>query len=261
MRRQPAPKRPPDCQVAASTFRVGRRRILATGAEALGRWAVQQGILPRAEGGTQRPPAERLAGLMADPACALPLAGLDPAALVALRRRRLAALGSVDAMLVEQAALAAAITLLCELHGLPWPHPMQAEAADGTWLIAPETLRAARRRGDGIALALACGARFAEVERMTLDCATGGGAWLLLPGRALQVPAGLAPCQEPLEPGRGVVALARSLDLTEPTVRLSGLADRLCRGSHLDEAFVMAGVGSDPPMAPIRIPWLGEVPG
>lgn len=258
MRARPAPTPPtPDALAAASTFRIGRRRVLATGAEALGRWAIQIGILPRAEGGTQRPPAERLAALMADPACALPLAALDPATLVALRERRLAALGSQDAMLVEQAALAAAIATLCEVHGLHWPHPMAAVAGDGVSLLDAGSLEVLRRRtgADALDLALACGARFAEMETASVTTDDDGAAWIVLPGRWVQAPPRPGPSLRSAS-GAGFRALAAAQGLEETPLRLTALAGRLGRGSHLDEAFLMVGCGTDRTTA-IRIPWLG----
>ena len=243
---------------AMSSFRVGRRRVVATLAETLGRWAVQQGTLPLAEGGTQRSPTVRLAGLLADPAAALPLSALDPDALVALRRRRLEALASADAMLVEQAAIAAAVTELCDLHRLPWPHPLAAAASDGVVLILPEQIGAIRRMVPGtepaLDLALATGARVAELEELALwDAAS---AALMLPGRRIALPPDLAERLGP-RPGAGLAALLRGLGMAEPALRLTALAQRLGAGSHLDEAFRLAGCCSAAEHAGPLVPWFG----
>ena len=127
--------------IAPSTIRIGPRRILATMAEALRRWAIDQGTLPEAEGGTHLAPLRRLADLMEDPLCALPLAAVTPADLVALRRRRAVALASPGAMLVEQAALAAAIDALRDLHLPRLSSPFLVPAADGLFLSDPADLR------------------------------------------------------------------------------------------------------------------------
>lgn len=243
---------------AASSFRIGRKRVVATLAGTLGRWAVQQGILPRAEGGTQCPPATRLAGLLADPAAELPLSALTPAVLAALRERRRDALGSPDAVLVEQAALAAAVTELCTLRGLRWPHPLATPAADGMALLTPDALADARRdageEASALDLALATGARLDELEALARGACLSG--WLALPGRRVVLPPDLA-ARLAARPGAGLAALLRRLGLTEPALRLTALAGRLAAGSHLDEVFLLAGCGAAPEQPGPLVPWFG----
>ena len=133
--------------VRLSSFRIGRRHVLATGAEALCRWAIEQGTLPAAEGGTHVAPLVRLAALAEDPACMLPMAALVPAELTRLRLRRHAALGSAAAVLAEQAALAAAFSALCELYMQDCGNPLGPAAPDGCYLLAEATRDAIAARG------------------------------------------------------------------------------------------------------------------
>lgn len=115
-----------------SAIRIGPRRIPGTLAEALRRWCIDQGTLPEAEGGTHLAPVRRFESLLQDIACAWPLAILSPEDLSALRARR-RPLG-VAAMLVEQAALAAAVDALRELHLPQLDNPFHAPADDGVFL-------------------------------------------------------------------------------------------------------------------------------
>ena len=257
----------------ASTFRVGRKRVLATGAEALGRWAIQQGILPRAEGGTQLAPALRLADLLADPACALPLAALGPTELAGLRARRLGAGAAV--MLAEQAALAAAIAMLFELQGMTLAQPFAALAPDGWQLPAEamcrQALAQARQESPGHAAALelllASGAAPTELAA----CGPAGfnpqQQALLLPGRRVALPPGLARRAEAglrawQQPGFAAwlagwrPRAAGAGPLSEGSWRLAALVRRLEGGSHLDEVFILAGE-SAAAAAPL-VPWAGE---
>lgn len=121
--------------VRASTIRIGSKRFLGTAAEALQRWAIAQGTLPRQEGGTQVAPVRRLAALMADPACALPLAALRAPTLQQLRARRAAALRDSGALLAEQAALAAALEEFRGFHLPALPNPLHDPADDGLYLL------------------------------------------------------------------------------------------------------------------------------
>ena len=115
--------------------RIGTKRFLGTAAEALRRWAIDQGTLPRSEGGTEIAPLQRLAPLMADPDCALPLAALQPADLAALRARRLAALGCPAEMLAEQAAMVAALEHFRDFHIPSLDDPFAEPAPDGLCLL------------------------------------------------------------------------------------------------------------------------------
>jgi hypothetical protein len=254
-------RRAEDGRAVLTSFRVGRRRVIATAHEALQRWSVQQGILPRAEGGTQRPPGERLAGLMADPACHLPLSELDAQSLLALRSRRLAELKDWSAMLVEQAAMAAAIDALRELHGPHWPNPLLQSAPDGVSLICLAKLDGIRQRmcclGSrqllAIDIALASGARFTELDGLSRSAFGSAQGWLSLPGRRVQLPEPLA---ARLAPCIGIADLAAELGLEESSVRLTALTRRLAAGSHLDEAFLLAGCVDAGTPAPL-VPWFG----
>jgi hypothetical protein len=127
-----------------SAIRIGPRRIPGTLAEALRRWAIDQGTLPEAEGGTHLAPLRRFEPLLSDPACAWPLAALRPDDLVALRARRRAALGEA-AMLVEQAALVAAVDALRDLYLSHLENPFCAVADDGVFLTPEGDPPAARR--------------------------------------------------------------------------------------------------------------------
>ena len=115
-----------------SAFRIGPRRIAGTLAEALRRWSIDQGTLPEAEGGTHLAPVRRFESLLRDPTCAWPLTILLPADLAALRARRHAAGEAM--MLVEQAALAAAVEALRDLYLQHLDNPFHAAAPDGVFL-------------------------------------------------------------------------------------------------------------------------------
>jgi hypothetical protein len=125
-----------------SAIRIGSRRIPGTLAEALRRWLIDQGTLPEAEGGTHLAPIHRFESLLLDPACAWPLAILSPEDLVALRARRV---GGEAMVLVEQAAMAAAVEALRDLYLRHLDNPFHAVAADGVFLMehAAEGPRAA----------------------------------------------------------------------------------------------------------------------
>lgn len=263
-----------------STFRIGRRQVLATGAEALRRWSIEQGTLPAAEGGTHVAPLARLAALAEDPACLLPMAALTPAELARLRLRRQAALGSAAAVLAEQAALAAAFSALCELYLQECGNPLGLTAPDGCYLLPMATRDAIVARATqedpqlGLALELlfATAARpeeLAACRRGDLDMAR---RCLLLPGRAVGLPnslAGRLPAANPPDapllagpwPGQvpaWLAALPRmlprcslELPLTAETLRFTALVARLQAGCHLDEALILAGAA---PAAALELP-------
>jgi hypothetical protein len=251
--------------IKPSTIRLGPRRLLGTMAEALRRWAIDQGTLPLAEGGTHLAPVTRLADVIADPACALPLAALGPEDLAALRARRLAALRNEAAVLVEQAALAAAIDALRDLYLPHLPNPFLHAAADGIALLeeadcARLLALAALEEPDlacALALPLTTGAAPTLLFSATLEPSGAAGAeWLLLRGLRLPWPSGLCRPQGP--PGAallgvmGPAALAQETArlgrrlgreaLTPGTLWLTGLAVALRDGRHLDEAMVLAGL-------------------
>jgi hypothetical protein len=243
-----------------STIRIGPKRIIGTGAEALRRWAIDQGTLPRAEGGTHLAPLTRLQPMMADPACALPLAALAPEDLAGLRARRHAALGSESAMLVEQAALAVAIDELMSLYLPSLQQPFHRPAPDG--LSIPED-------ADCAGLLSRCLAQDAELGRAVgLILTTGIAPPVLLASRTdewhprtqrlhaqgleLAWPGGLAtPSGAPatrLFGGLSVASLAAALLGTDgegPSLSglwLAGLRVALRDGRHLDEALALAGL-------------------
>ncbi|MBC9177904.1 hypothetical protein [Pseudoroseomonas ludipueritiae] len=251
--------------VKPSTIRLGPRRLLGTMAEALRRWAIDQGTLPEAEGGTHLAPVTRLAELMADPACALPLAALQPEDLALLRARRRAALGSEAAMLLEQAALAAAIDALRDLYLPDLPNPFLRTAPDGLTLMeeadCARLLLLLQQHETGlaraVALLLTTGAAPARLFSATLpECLSKAGDGLCLGGLLRPWPAGLARPQEPLgAPLLGALdaaALAQELEnlshrlglasLTTETLWLTGLTVALRDGCHLDEAMALAGL-------------------
>jgi hypothetical protein len=243
-----------------STIRIGPKRIIGTGAEALRRWAIDQGTLPRAEGGTHLAPLIRLQPLMADPACALPLAALAPEDLAGLRARRHAELGSESAMLVEQAALAVAIDALMSLYLPSLQQPFHRPATDG--LSIPED-------ADCAGLLSRCLAQDAELGRAVgLILTTGIAPPVLLASRtddwnprmqrlhaqglALAWPEGLATpsgaAGTPLIGGLSVASLAAALlriGGERPSLDglwLAGLRVALRDGRHLDEALALAGL-------------------
>jgi hypothetical protein len=238
--------------VKSSTIRIGSKRILATGAEALRRWAIDQGTMPRAEGGTHLAPQLRLAALQEDPACTIPLAALSGAELAELRRRRLNVLGDHAAMMVEQAALAAAIDSLCELYLPHLPHPFLQPAPDEILLLgaadcAIAIAESARRTPEwqraiglllltGAAPHLLLGAQLSDLDRarQRLRLATGWVAW----------PSGLAwPEGTPTTPILAPLGDSALHDgLPRDTYWLTGLHLALRDGRHLDEALALAGL-------------------
>ena len=267
----------------ASTVRVGAKRLVATGAEALRRWAIEQGTLPHAEGGTQLAPIVRLGGLLDDPACALPLAVLGPDELAALRERRRAA-GPVAAVLAEQASLASAIQTFCEFFRLALPHPFAAVAPDAWTLLSRERyaeLRSLARRVDAaleLALELlwvtaAEPAELAACQQQDVDRASRS---LQLPGRQVALPpalfrrlppGGLAGASllpglaedrlqawlaEPAAGGGGTARRAadRSLAMAPQALRLGALVARLQAGSHLDEILPLIPYEQEPGLRP-----------
>lgn len=253
--------------VKPSTIRLGPRRLLATMAEALRRWAVDQGTLPEAEGGTHLAPVTRLAELMADPACALPLAALQPEDLALLRARRRAVLGSEAAMLLEQAALAAAIDALRDLYLPDLPNPFLQPAPDGLalleeadcarlLLLLPDSEPGLTR---AVALLLTTGAAPARLFSATLSrCFLPDHDGLCFGGLSRPWPAGLArpkgPPDAPLLGTCDAAVLARELGrlshrlggapLTIGALWLTGLTLALRDGCHFDEAMILAGCTS-----------------
>ena len=269
--------------IRLSSFRIGRRQVLATGAEALCRWAIEQGTLPAAEGGTHVAPLVRLAALAEDPACMLPMAALVPAELTRLRLRRHAALGSAAAVLAEQAALAAAFSALCELYMQDCGNPLGPAAPDGCYLLAEATRDAIAARGaqDDPYLGLALELLFATAATPEELAACRQGAFnmarrcLALPGRTVVLPVPLArrlpsanPADAPLLAGlqpeqvlAWLAALPRMLPrhgltppLTADTLRFSALVARLQTGCHLDEALILAGAAPVTASDPL-VPW------
>ncbi|PHK93682.1 hypothetical protein CR162_16975 [Pseudoroseomonas rhizosphaerae] len=250
----------------ACTVRIGSKRFLGTAAEALRRWAIDQGTLPRDEGGTQLAPLLRLAPLLEDPACAWPLGLLDAAELAALRRRRLAALDDLGAMLAEQAALFAALEMFRDFYLPALDDPFARIAPDGLCILDEASCAQAIAWGGQVSedMGLAIGlmlttaapaealrtCREAQADRLagrlhlpgglTLRPAGGlmpaprkGAASLLLPG--LPELAGMQ---------RAVGEIGRRIGrpgLTTEALRLTALAGALCGGRHLDEVLLMAG--------------------
>ncbi len=238
-----------------STIRVGHKRIAATGAEALRRWAIDQGTLPSSEGGTHRPPIDSLATLLADPANALPLFALTPADLAAQRARRSEALGDDDILMVEQAALSLAIDDLSALYLPALQNPFSRPAPDGIFLpddaqCASLLAEAGRQDADlhcavaliltvGVSPTLLVGGRLRQRDgRLLWD--GGSATWpeglALPPGRTA-----------PLPPGWTLQRLTRDLARiggSVTTIRnlwLKGLALAMRDGRHLDEAFALLG--------------------
>lgn len=250
--------------------RIGSKRFLGTAAEALRRWAIDQGTLPRSEGGTQLAPLQRLGPLMADPDCALPLAALLPADLAGLRARRLAALGCPEAMLVEQAALAAALEQFRDFHLPALEDPFAEIAPDGLCVLdeaaCAQLLSRAGRAGPLVerlaGLLLTTAAPLPALLRWSNAQADRAAGLLHRPdGPPLPVPAELLPPaserpEAPLLPGldlaaatRAIAALGEALErpgLRPEALRLTGLTQALNQGRHLDEALLLAGARADP---------------
>lgn len=239
-----------------STIRIGHKRISGTGAEALRRWAIDQGTLPASEGGTHQAPVNRLAPLMADPASALPLFALESEDLVGLRTRRLEALGELCGMLVEQAALAVAIDDLREFYLPDLDNPFHRPAKDGVFILeaacCAQVLSEAQRRdadlGRAVALILTTGlspdlllASHAHESEGRLSWEGGEVAW----------PAGLhwpretdrpVPSHWTLQTLQDAVVRIGVEGLTLSSLWLTGLYTALQDGRHLDEALSLAGI-------------------
>ena len=249
-----------------STIRIGPKRIVGTGAEALRRWAIDQGTLPRAEGGTHLAPLARLQPLMDDPACALPLAALTPEDLASLRARRLAVLGDPAAMLVEQAALAAAIDDLASLHLPSLEQPFHRQAPDGLLLpddagcaaVISHTLAQDAVLGRAVGLVLTTGiapsvllaCRTSDWNART-QCLRAQGLELAWPG-GLATPDGSA--DSALLGELTTASLASAVlriggGLSLPGLWLAGLRVALRDGRHLDEALALAGLHQADPTA------------
>lgn len=245
--------------------RIGSKRFLGTAAEALRRWAIDQGTLPRSEGGTQLAPLQRLGPLMADPDCALPLAALLPADLAALRARRLAALGCPDTALVEQAALAAALEQFRDFHLPALEDPFAEVAPDGLCVLdeaaCAQLLSQAGRVGTAlermVGLMLTTATPLPALLRWSSAQADRAAGLLHRPdGPPVPAPAELLPPPgtaptTPLLPGldraaaeRGLAALGAALGrpgLAPEALRLTALTQALNQGGHLDEALRLAG--------------------
>jgi hypothetical protein len=245
--------------------RIGTKRFLGTAAEALRRWAIDQGTLPRCEGGTGLAPLQRLGGLMADPDCALPLAALQPGDLAGLRARRLDALGCPAEMLVEQAALAAALEHFRDFHIPALDDPFAEPAPDGLCLLDEAAcgqaigwaLSEGPVPGRLVALMLAT----AAPPEMLLACCNGhaearSGQLRLPGGQVVAVAADLlppadAPAADPLLPGLTPAAAAAMLarlatrlgrpGMTPAALQLTALTLALAQGQHLDEVLGLAG--------------------
>jgi hypothetical protein len=250
----------------ASMVRIGSKRFLGTAAEALRRWAIDQGTLPLAEGGTQIAPLQRLAALIADADCALPLAALTPADLARLRRRRLAALGCSAGLLGEQAALAAALDHFREFFLPALDDPFAEVAEDGLCILDEATCAQAigwaGQVSDDLSRAVGLLLTTAAPVEALLACSQGhadreGGRLCLPGGLTVPAPHDLLPHEDadPEAPllGRlrdaaalraGVAEIGRRLDrpgLLPEALRLTGLTIALQQGQHLDEVLSLAG--------------------
>jgi len=248
------------------TIRIGSKRFLGTAAEALRRWAIDQGTLPRAEGGTQVAPLQRLAPLLEDSDCALPLAVLSPEDLSALRRRRLVALQDTAAMLAEQAAMAAALEQFRDFHLPALDDPFGEIAPDGLCVLdEPSCAQAigwagqmSEAWGRFVALLLLTGAPVPTLLGACCGHADARSGRLHLPGGPVLTPppdlfpAPAAAPEAPLLPGlqaAGVVAegmreIGRRLQrpgLRPEALQLTALVAALNQGQHLDEILLLAG--------------------
>lgn len=246
-------------------IRIGTKRFLGTAAEALRRWAIDQGTLPRSEGGTQLAPLQRLGALMADADCALPLAALQPGDLAALRARRLATLGCPAEMLVEQAALAAALEHFRDFHIPSIDDPFAEPGPDGLCVLeealCAQAIGWAGQSGAAIGRLVGLMLTTAAPLEALLACCNGHadrrGSQLRLPGgQQVSVPAELlpeadAPDAGPLLPGltaaaagHAIAGIGRRLGrpgLTPPALQLTALTLALNQGQHLDEVLSLAG--------------------
>lgn len=257
--------------IRASTVRIGSKRFLGTPAEALCRWAIDHGTLLQDEGGSGIAPRTRLAPLAADPICAIPLAALVPDDLVLLRRHRLAALGCAATLLVEQAALAAAIETFCEFFLPALGTPFAEGAADGICLLDAATMARVAAEAErlppalGLALRLVLATGIAPEELAAARLVEVPAPALALPGRTLPLNAVLArrlppraqvggallpPSLPPAEIAEAVAALGRRLGrpgLTVEALRGSAFAAQLRAGAHLDEVLGLAGAEGTAP--------------
>lgn len=246
--------------------RIGSKRFLGTAAEALRRWAIDQGTLPRNEGGTQIAPLLRLGPLLEDPACAWPLSVLNAADLAALRARRLAVLHDAAPLLVEQAALFAALEAFREFHLPALDDPFAEVAPDGLCILdeasCAQAMAWAAQMDEALGLAVGLMLTTAAPAPELLACREGqadrlSGRLLLSNGMVLTPPRGLLPQPRgaaealllpelrSLEQLTGAIReIGRRLDrpgMTPDALRLTALASALCQGQHLDEVLSLAG--------------------
>lgn len=247
------------------SIRIGSKRFLGTAAEALQRWAIDQGTLPRSEGGTQMAPALRLAELAAEACCGWPLALLTPADLAGLRARRHAALGEAGAMLAEQAALFAALDMFREFHLPALDDPFAEVAPDGLCVLDEIGCTQAmawacdidQALGLAVGLMLTTAAPAAQLLACCQAQADRFNSRLHLPnGMVVSPPPGLMPppaggAASPLLPSLGSLARLEAAiagigsrmgrpGLTADALQLSALATALSHGQHLDEVLRMA---------------------
>jgi len=253
------------------TIRIGSKRFLGTAAEALRRWAIDQGTLPRAEGGTQVAPLQRMAPLLEDPDCALPLSALAPEDLAALRRRRLAALPGPAALMAEQAALAAALEQFRDFHLPALDDPFAEIAPDGLCVLdEPSCAQAigwAGQMGEGwgrlVGLLLTTGAPVPALLAACCGHADGPGGRLQLPGGPMLtpppelLPGPGEPPAAPWLPGladagmvvAGMAEIGRRLQrpgLRPEALQLTALVRALNQGQHLDEILILTGAEAAP---------------
>lgn len=246
--------------------RIGSKRFLGTAAEALQRWAIDQGTLPRNEGGTQVAPVVRLAPLLEDQACTWPLALLSPRELAALRRRRLAETGDRAVLLTEQAALFAALEAFREFHLPALDDPFAEVAPDGLCILdeasCAQAIAWACQMDEAMGLAVGLMLTTAAPAEELLACCQGqadrfSGRLRLPNGMVLAPPPGLMPpacgtLDSPLLPGLHSLAdmkalvrdIGRRLErpgLALDALRLTALAGALGQGQHLDEVLLLAG--------------------
>ncbi|MFC3126139.1 hypothetical protein ACFOD4_13810 [Pseudoroseomonas globiformis] len=254
------------------TIRIGSKRFLGTAAEAAQRWAIDQGTLPRAEGGTHLAPIRRLDALMRDAACAWPLTLLNAPELVALRRRRLLQLGSAELALAEQAALAVAIEQFREMHLPALDDAFDEPAPDGIWLLDSTACGLLRQQAEAmggawprlVGLLLTSGGSASDLLQACCGQADRGtGRLYLAGGRQLSAPPEHLPVADnspeaPLLPGlalgaeleTGFATLARCLGqatLLPEALQMTALAALLAQGWHLDEMMRACAAVPSPP--------------
>jgi hypothetical protein len=248
------------------TIRIGTKRFLGTAAEALQRWAIDQGTLPRSEGGTQVAPVSRLAALAAEAVCHWPLALLQAEDLATLRWNRFQALGGTAFMLVEQAALAVAVDQFRDFHLPALDDPFIEAAPDGISLLdetACQLLHAQAAVMGGawprlVGLLLCCGVSLAELS--TICCGQAdreSGRLHLQGGRVVTAPSTwlpssqedatsllLAELSDAAAHAAGFAALGQRLNhhrLKAETLQLTALVAAFMEGRHLDEVLQTAG--------------------